>query len=145
MENASKALIIAGAILITIVVVSLGVVLFNRMSDSARAQGDMTAQQISAFNSKLTPYFGNNISGSQVNALIDRVTAINQTVAKSGDESQIVTVYNGKKIFVSYDKSNKKPSYGTVRKAKSGEFYVVTAEADQNGLFTTIRVTPETK
>ena len=70
MENASKALIIAGAILISIMIVSLGVLIFNKMGNSAKEAANMDEQEIANFNSKLTPYIGQNISGSQVNALI---------------------------------------------------------------------------
>ena len=34
MENASKALIIAGSILIAIIIISLGVLVFNKFGDS---------------------------------------------------------------------------------------------------------------
>ena len=70
MENASKALIIAGAILIALLIISLGIFTFNKMSDSAKKIANLDKEEIQAFNSKLTPYTGENISGSQVNSLI---------------------------------------------------------------------------
>ena len=36
MENASKALIMAGSILIAILIISLGIVIFNRFGDNAK-------------------------------------------------------------------------------------------------------------
>ena len=42
MENASKALIIAGAVLISIVLISLGVVLISRSGDSSGAAKNTT-------------------------------------------------------------------------------------------------------
>ncbi len=39
MENASKALIMAGAILIAIMIISLGILVFSRMSSSAKKRG----------------------------------------------------------------------------------------------------------
>lgn len=145
MENASKALIIAGAILITIVVISLGVVVFQNMSASARNQADMTEQQIASFNSKLTPYFGNNISGSQVNTLLDRVMAINQTAKKNEDTTQRVSVYIGDEgskssYYIKFTSADANILTGTTRKASSGTFYKVTGVADSNGLFTEIYV-----
>ena len=56
MENASKALIIAGAILVSILIVSLGVLIFNNFSESAKDMANMDKEEIAAFNSKITPY-----------------------------------------------------------------------------------------
>ena len=58
MENASKALIMAGAILIAILIISLGVYVFNNMSSTAKNSANMDKQEISNFNSKITPYLG---------------------------------------------------------------------------------------
>ena len=55
MENASKALIIAGSILVAILIVSLGVMVFNRFSGTAKEMANMNEQEISAFNSKIQP------------------------------------------------------------------------------------------
>ena len=51
MENASKALIIAGAILISILLISLGIVIYNSAKDAASTD-QMDDFQVSAFNSK---------------------------------------------------------------------------------------------
>lgn len=85
MENASKALIIAGAILISILIVGLGVIIYNNVSDIARS-GTLDEQQISAHNSPFENYFGNNVSGSNVRALISAINNNNRT-AQSNDES----------------------------------------------------------
>ena len=55
MENASKALIIAGAILISILLISLGIVIYNSAKDAASTD-QMDDFQVSAFNSKFTQY-----------------------------------------------------------------------------------------
>lgn len=91
MENASKALIIAGSILVTILVISLGVMVFNNMANSAKSATNMDKQEIAAFNSQLTPYLGENVPGSQVNSLIRQVITINIT-AISKDTANTVTI-----------------------------------------------------
>ena len=92
MENASKALIIAGAILVSIMIVSLSVFIFTKIGGQAKEAADMDEQEIANFNSKLTPYIGPNISGSQVNALIQLVISIDNSAASSGDTKKIVSI-----------------------------------------------------
>ena len=84
MENASKALIIAGAILISILIVGLGVIIYNNVSGIASG-GTLDAQEISAHNSPFTGYFGDYVSGSNVRALINYVNGINRTAQANDD------------------------------------------------------------
>lgn len=107
MENASKALIMAGAILIAIMIISLGILVFSRMSSSAKSAANMDEQEIANFNSKLTPYIGQNVNGSQVNALIQLVISIDNSAVSANDTTKIVSIEypiddagNKNKIFV---------------------------------------------
>ncbi|MBR4110899.1 MAG: hypothetical protein IKK43_04360 [Clostridia bacterium] len=71
MDNASKALVMVGAILIAVMLISLGVFLFTYARDAAEGQTDrMDEMTISAFNQQFTSYLGPNIKGSSVKALI---------------------------------------------------------------------------
>lgn len=77
MENASKALIIAGAILISILLISVGVLVMNSinpMKDSAQKRSDAMASE--SFNAQFTSYEGEQ-SGSQVRAMFSAVNASN--------------------------------------------------------------------
>lgn len=77
MENASKALIIAGAILISILLISIGVLVMNSinpMKDSAQKRSEAMASE--AFNAQFTSYEGEQ-SGSQVRAMFSAVNASN--------------------------------------------------------------------
>ena len=59
MENASKALIMAAEILVAIMVISIGVFIFNEMGQySAETTQDMEATQIAQFNTQFTQYYG---------------------------------------------------------------------------------------
>lgn len=69
MENATKALLIAAAVLIAILIISLGLVVYNMASETIGAV-DFSSQEITAFNDKFTQYEGSNVRGSQVNALL---------------------------------------------------------------------------
>ena len=78
MENASKALIIAGAILLAILIISLGIMIYNQASGVVNNNA-MSEVDISTFNQKFTQYEGDYIRGAQVNALLDQVRSNNIT------------------------------------------------------------------
>lgn len=90
MENASKALIIAGAILLAILIIALGVFIFNK-AKSATNMDDLSNQQVEAHNSTFQNYEG-NINGTQAKALIDAIRNNNQQMPDDGD----VTISSGK-------------------------------------------------
>ena len=91
MENASKALIIAGAILLAILLISLGIIIFNQAQDTI-GHVNLSEQEIAAFNNKFAPYEGTSIRGPQVNALIQAVVASNQAAQEEGNNDKIITM-----------------------------------------------------
>ena len=59
MENASKALLMAGGVLLGIMIISLGVLLFTNFGGtSSRIHDNIEANQIAQFNSQFTQYVG---------------------------------------------------------------------------------------
>lgn len=132
MENASKALIIAGSILIAIMIVSLGILVFNNMGNSAKNMANMDKQQIAAFNSRITPYLGEAISGSQVNALLQYCLSVNMASNQSGETYKCITVTGVTSL------SPDKTSYTRVN--TSGKYYKVEGIYDSNGLITNITI-----
>ena len=91
MENASKALIIAGAILLAILLISLGIMIFNQAQDTVSGSG-MDQAAVTTFNNQLIKYEG-NIKGTMVKSMIQEVLAIN---AEAGNNDGIkVTVQLG--------------------------------------------------
>ena len=75
MENASKALIIAGAILLAILLISLGIMIFNQAQDTVSGSG-MDQAAVTSFNNQLLKYEGSK-KGTMVKAMIQEVLAIN--------------------------------------------------------------------
>lgn len=77
MENASKALLLAAAILIAIILISLGVYIVNQGSDVI-GQGGQALDEVgrAQFNSKFEVYKG-TITGTQVKSLIKTVSSSN--------------------------------------------------------------------
>ena len=101
MENASKALIIAGAILLAILLISLGIMIFTQAQDTVSSSG-MTEAEVTAFNQKFTKYEG-TVSGSMVKSLIQEVLSNNSNSANS--EKQI-TLEAGTGIKIADESGN---------------------------------------
>ena len=57
MENASKALIIAGAILLSILIISFGIIVINNVRGNITG-ANVNDTEVQAFNSKFTAYVG---------------------------------------------------------------------------------------
>lgn len=96
MENASKALLIAGAILLAILLISLGIWVLNQGKDVASNSG---ISQISktAFNQKFTQYEGNQ-KGSAVRSLVQEVIAANSDENNKDAGISITVYYNSTAI-----------------------------------------------
>lgn len=78
MENATKALIIAGAILIAILLITIGIKILNSTKgtvDSSQATMDATA--ITTFNSQFTGFLNKNLTIAQVSSLEQKIIASN--------------------------------------------------------------------
>lgn len=85
MENASKALIIAGAILLAIIIISLGIVVVtNTRSTIDKANVNQT--EVETFNSRFEAYVGSGKTQSEVRALLSAVFSNNgaQTTNATG-------------------------------------------------------------
>lgn len=79
MENASKALIIAGAILISILIIAIGMYIYTNSESSIRnATSQMSTQEKSAFNQTWYTYEGSQL-GSNCRALIAQIISSNST------------------------------------------------------------------
>ena len=141
MENASKALIIAGSILIAIIIISLGVMIFRNMSNSVINNPSLDKQTISAFNSRIEPYIGENKSGSQVNTLRDIAISINNNAKVQGGSMQYVNMTIKGDTVTSYNPSSNEVTIVN-KKAETGKFYKVEPTYNpETGLINTITVT----
>lgn len=129
MENATKALLIAAAVLVAILIISFGLVIYNK-STTATDSADLTATQIQAQNEKFAKYEGENQRGSVVNALLETVLTNNTTATSEGAK---VTV-NGAVTLGTSDRS-----IGT--KADTSVLYNIACTRGSSGVITTITIT----
>jgi len=76
MENASKALIIAGAILLSILIIAIGMYIFNSSSNSIQGAATQISQQdINSFNKQIDMYENRQV-GTNVKSLIATLATI---------------------------------------------------------------------
>ena len=134
MENASKALIIAGAILLSILIIAIGMYIYNSSTSSIYTAGDQISQQEKeVFNTQWTKYEENQ-PGSSVRQMISSLISNAQ---KNGEEQ------------------TKLPDLGYVATAGSEANYVISTvsgggeggAADDHGInqFSQARTSIETK
>lgn len=115
MENASKALIIAGAILIAILLISIGMLIINSThSLTDQVSSTSTSMEIQAFNSQFTSYCSDNVPASRVRDFIDIVIVNNSQYPGVPSNSN-----NSKSIYLNYYPNN----YWKNRKGTVGHKY----------------------
>ncbi len=88
MENATKALLIAAAVLIAILIISLGLVVYNNSANTVQ-QANLSSQEIQAQNEKFTRYNGKNKRGSEVNSLLQTVLNHNLSTTDAGNRVEV--------------------------------------------------------
>ena len=144
MENASKALIIAGAILLAILIISLGIMIYNQASGvvNNNAVGEV---DISTFNNKFPQYEGDRVRGAQVNALLQQIQSNNITYKADGNSRQVSVT-----VSATNWQSGDKPT-GAINgskayvKANTGSVYKVTIGTDdKTGLVNTVTIADAT-
>ena len=127
MENASKALIIAGAILLSILIIALGVFVFNQ-AKSAVGNTGLSDQEVAAFNSKFESYEGKQ-KGSSVKALINAVKNYNNTL--DSNNAEYIDVKKGNAGTSTVEFSGTLPSYPS--DIKSGTMYTISFTYNKAG------------
>ena len=85
MENASKALIIAGAILLAILIIGLGMFIYNQAADTLDG-ALLDGQKVDSYNREFLQYEGTK-QGSQVKTLLNNIKAHHRNAE---DASQVI-------------------------------------------------------
>lgn len=104
MENASKALIMAGGILIALLVIGALVLMFNQLSYYQRTETDSEkTQQLADFNKEYLKYTYDDIKGYELISLVNKVIDYNikEEVGNSVDYTKKITVVINMKEFKS--------------------------------------------
>lgn len=90
MENASKALLIAGAILICILLIGVGMMIFQSAQGTiSEAVSQMSSSEKDMFNQQFKQYEGTRVNGSQVKALINKINNNNNQLEDNKDPKYV--------------------------------------------------------
>ncbi len=135
MENASKALLIAGAILIAIVLITFGVIILGQGSEIIN-NSSMSETEISTFNAKFTSFEGTKVRGSKVNSLLNTVLQNNISQEDESKKVEVGSTDNGTDWLT-------KSATNIGNKADTGKTYSVKCSYNSTtGLINNITVTP---
>lgn len=137
MENASKALLIAGAILIAILLIGIAMMVFGNINGITGMAGQQVdALEIQGFNRQFEQYEGENVSGSNVKTLISNINASNATYAD--DTSKQIDAGTGSNNVVSSTGTSPKVLSGTIG---TNYRYKVTFGKDASGFINSVTIT----
>ncbi len=126
MENATKALLIAAAVLIAILIISLGIVIYNQASETVNSV-NMSSQEVQAFNDQFLKYDGTGKRGTEVNALLK--TVLNNNMSElAGNNNQ----ETNKCIVIDGDSGGTiNAGNGTMTKVDPSSIYDITVAIDK--------------
>ena len=144
MENASKALIIAGAILLAILIIGLGIFIYRQAANTVSDTG-MDQLAIQQFNAQFTQYDSKTVSGGSARALYDTVVNNNNTDTEKRFVSLnlVAKTADGTKNIVLADTDASKVD-GSKIDIKASAKYKVKIEPDtKTGLTNKITITEE--
>ena len=108
MENASKALIIAGAILLSILLVSVGMMVYRNAKNNI-GSGNIDKQDIEAFNLEWENYEGTGKTADEVRGMVQAVIASNAAESKNG-KARYISVQNTAFTDTKFKTSGTKPA-----------------------------------
>lgn len=132
MENASKALIIAGSILVSIVIITLGVMIVSNVRETIQKSSSLSEQEIATYNDPYQAYIGTR-SGTQARNLCDLVK--NHNNANIDDETRqiVVQTSDASTVTTAPTKQVEPSSIDAIRTTlKSGKTYTISLGYDKN-------------
>ena len=131
MENASKALIIAGAILLAILIIGLGIFIYRQAANTVSDTG-MDKLAIQQFNGQFENYIKDNVSGATVKSLIQLVNTNNAVEDSS------------KTIALNYETGLTESGINSVEKYDVSVKKLDGSAGNENGLIKNILITKHT-
>lgn len=146
MENASKALLIAGAVLIVIVLISIGMMIVQQSQGVGDQVAEISSNQATtSFNSTFTKYQGSQ-KGSSIKTLLEEVSTNNANASKTSQHFVSVTIDD--KVGDSTISTTQSPDDLTRIASKivtSARYDVVMDGRDSEGFINSIVITRNSK
>ena len=104
MENTSKALLMAGGVLIALLVVSLLVYFYSDLKDLLGINDKVeTTEQIEEFNKQYDAYYRNNLYGSDILSIVNKVYDYNKRQADDQGYQNLELQVTFKNNYTDYD------------------------------------------
>lgn len=104
MENASKALIVAGSVLLVILIIGIMIFTLNKAKSPVdQVAANMAEEERTLFNSKFNRFSGNALSGIEVKQLIN---VCMQNFVENSDDAGIYRIPEMEVIVASADKTH---------------------------------------
>lgn len=133
MENASKALIMAGSVLISLLIIGALLLMFNNLSSYQETDAQSTIEtEVLEFNSQYETYNRENVRGSDLYSLLSKVIDYNKRKSTKGDgrkdEGKFLS-YMPMTIYVEIGK-NRDDFYASTDK---GDEHIIWEEYTQSG------------
>ena len=110
MENASKALIMAAGVLIALIIIGAFMLMMSGLTDYQQSSYQATADaQTTEFNNQYTTYARNNVRGSEMISLMNRVVDYNSRKTAQGytEMDVIITIPQNIRQNLAYDGTNR--------------------------------------
>lgn len=126
MENATKALLIAAAVLIAILIISLGLVVYNTSAETVKS-ANLSQQEVQSANEKFARYNGENKRGSEVNAMLQTVLNANVDAAAAKETDRQVSVTLDASEILS------KTAKSITKQADTSKLYKIEVQYNGNG------------
>lgn len=116
MENASKALIMAGSVLIALMIIGALLLMFNSLSSYQDVGTQNTREaQVIEFNNQYETYNRKNVRGSDLYSLLNKVIDYNRRKSTEGtgkDDGQYLA-YKPMEVYIYIGDSNKSKFYAS--------------------------------
>lgn len=138
MENASRALLMAGSVLIAIIIITLLVKTYSSMGAFQRQQeSEQEIARIEEFNKQYTKYYGQYVYGTEVITVINQITNENTKNYKIEAVIEFEEDPDGDGIAYTYEKIVKKFGKETkeIVEIASGEALSITNASDDKVIY----------
>ena len=149
MENASKALIMAGSVLIALMIIGALLLMFNSLSSYQQTDTTTTREaQVIEFNNQYETYNRKNVRGSDLYSLLNRVVDYNKRKSTEGtgqkDEGKYLA-YIPMTIIINFAGKNQNFSAdGTIRLIKMNTYTQSNTQNDFERDINTVKKQKET-
>ena len=129
MENASKALLMAGGILIALLVIGALLLMFNQLSEYQKSSSDLVeTEQLAKFNEQFTQYERDDLLGTELISLVNKVVDYNKKTGGIGE----ISYSNKITLTIKINQTEFKKMLGTDPQVFNSPSYTINDKTENN-------------